>query len=251
MLSSLKKYVGSRLSTTARCRLNRILRPRVTHLPFRRLAPLSTRRGFDRGQPIDRYYIECHLQENSSYVRGRCLEVRDATYTHRFGAGSVTAADILDIDPRNPSATIVGDLCDLKPVGDDTYDCIILTQVLQYVPDAPAAVRECHRILKQNGALLLTVPLIAAVDPVAPADFWRFTPDAVRLLLRGHFAEESVDVRSRGNHLATVAFLMGLAREELGPRHLGAQDDLRGCIVSARAVKSGRPDRPAPLGPQL
>ena len=58
---------------------------------------------------MDRYYIERFLAAHSADIRGRTLEVKSAEYTRRFGS-AVTQADVLDIDARNPDATIVADL---------------------------------------------------------------------------------------------------------------------------------------------
>ena len=41
------------------------------------LQPISNVFGFDRGQPIDRYYVENFLSENASLIRGVVLEVAD------------------------------------------------------------------------------------------------------------------------------------------------------------------------------
>src|SRR4051794_37443694 len=52
---------------------------------FCRTAPISTVFGFDRGTPIDRYYIETFLSKNADDIRGRVLEIGDNSYTVRFG----------------------------------------------------------------------------------------------------------------------------------------------------------------------
>ena len=72
-------------------------------------APLSSEWGFDRGTPIDRYYIERFLESHSADIRGRALEVKNADYISRFGRG-VTRSDVLDINRDNPLATLVADL---------------------------------------------------------------------------------------------------------------------------------------------
>src|SRR5215213_4131977 len=77
---------------------------------LRRLTPLSRVFGYDRGTPIDRYYIEGFLARNASDVRGRTLEVGDDSYTRRFGGDRVTQRDVLHVSDENPLATIVGDL---------------------------------------------------------------------------------------------------------------------------------------------
>src|SRR5690348_1817652 len=70
---------------------------------IRRTTPLSPIWGHDRGTPVDRYYIEQFLDRNRQDIRGRVLEIKDSSYTDRFGAG-VERSDVLDIDARNPSA---------------------------------------------------------------------------------------------------------------------------------------------------
>src|SRR5262245_54268962 len=47
---------------------------------LRRLSPVSRTFGFDRGLPIDRYYIESFLAEHALDIRGRTLEVADNAY---------------------------------------------------------------------------------------------------------------------------------------------------------------------------
>src|SRR6185503_9917132 len=59
--------------------------------------PLSHDWGFERGTPIDRYYIERFLDRRRGDVRGRVLEIKDDAYTRRYGSG-VERADVLDVD---------------------------------------------------------------------------------------------------------------------------------------------------------
>ena len=68
--------------------------PMVGHVRFgslRRLKPISRLFGFDRGQPIDRYYIETFLQKNRSDIGGRVLEIGDPGYTLKFGGDQLLA----------------------------------------------------------------------------------------------------------------------------------------------------------------
>jgi hypothetical protein len=57
--------------------------------------PVSRVWGLDRGQPIDRHYIEAVLDAHAEDISGDVLEVKDAGYTERFqqGARSVTVLD--------------------------------------------------------------------------------------------------------------------------------------------------------------
>lgn len=205
---------------------------------LRRTRPLSDRWGADRGTPVDRYYIEKFLQEHRQDIRGRVLEVKDGGYTRRFGQG-VTGADVLDVDAGNTRATIVADLADAVAVPGDTFDCFILTQTLQLIYDTQAAVRHAHRVLRRGGVLLVTVPCVSRIAPEygSRGDFWRFTVASCVRLFGDVFGKEHVDVRSFGNVLVGVAFLTGMAREELTRRELEAHDAGFPLVIAVRATK--------------
>src|SRR5512146_1728616 len=86
--------------------------PRVSEVDvgsLNRLTPLSYHFGYDRGQPIDRYYIESFLQCSSTDIQGRVLEIGDRSYTERFGQDRVEVSDVLHVSSDNPDATFVGD----------------------------------------------------------------------------------------------------------------------------------------------
>lgn len=230
-------------------RLSRLVR-RVTKPHglgvLRRTTPLSTHWGLDRGTPIDRYYIERFLRANAGDIHGRCLEVRDSGYTDRYGIG-VTGRDVLDIDPGNPLVTVNVDLAEADPAPSDTFDCFILTQTLQYVSDPFAAIRHVHRMLAPRGVLLLTLPGLSRVGArERNVDRWRFTDVGCRTILEPVFGSANVEVRSHGNVLAAVAFLEGMATEELRREELDVLDPAYPVIVTARAVKDPSDQRIPP-----
>lgn len=200
-------------------------------------APISEAWGFDRGKPVDRWYIERFLERHRDDITGRVLEVGDSAYTNRFGA-DVSRSDVLDIDPTNQAATFVADLASQEDLPADLFDCFILTQTLQYVFDVRAAIANAHRLLRAGGVLLLTVPVVGRIEYLPLADYWRFTPDVVSRLLEARFGADFVEVEEHGNVLTQVAFLEGLAAEELTTRELEADDKLSPLIVCAKAVKS-------------
>jgi SAM-dependent methyltransferase len=217
--------------------LRRLLRPARLGV-LRRTRPLSEFWGFDRGTPVDRHYIESFLAGHRADVRGRVLEVQDSGYTDRFGTG-VERRDVLDIDPNNPRATIVADLAAADGIPEDAFDCFILTQTLHLIYDVRAALEHAHRLLRPGGVLLATLPTVSRVSRGAAAsDYWRFTPAAAAALFGEVFGPEWVAIRSYGNVLTAVAFLSGMAREELSRRDLDARDEHFPVIVGVRAVKA-------------
>jgi SAM-dependent methyltransferase len=220
-----------------RRRLRRLTRPAWLGT-VRRTTPLSDVWGRDRGAPVDRYYIERFLDEERQRIRGRVLEVMNAEYTERFGAG-VDRSDVLDLDPANPNATIVADLADAEAIPSETFDCFILTQTLQFIYDVGSAVGHAHRVVRPGGTLLCTVPAVSRIGRrYLETEYWRFTAASCSLLFGRVFEGGEVEVRSRGNVLVAVAFLLGMAREELSERELDSDDPFFPVVITVRATKA-------------
>lgn len=211
---------------------------------LRRLTPISRDFGYDRGQPIDRYYIEHFLASCAKNVRGRVLEIVDDAYTRRFGAEQVTRSDILDVDPTNSAATIIDDLASGSHIPSDAFDCVICTQTLLLIYDVHAAIRTLYRILKPGGVLLVTVPgvshQICRYDMDRWGDYWRFTSRSITRLMGEAFPAEGIETRAYGNVLTAIAFLHGLATEELTPEELDHVDPDYEVSLCVRAVKPAR-----------
>ena len=200
--------------------------------------PVSDHWGWDRGTPVDRYYIDQFLTRHAADVRGRALEVKDAAYIRRFDHG-VTSIDVLDIDRDNREATIIADLSVGDGIPEARFDCFVLTQTLQYVYDVRAAVEQCHRLLAPGGVLLVTLPTLSRIDHHAGLahDYWRFTSGSCTRLFGDVFGVERIEVQSWGNVLASVAFLRGTSYEEI-PRHkLDVDDPYFPLVITVRAVK--------------
>jgi SAM-dependent methyltransferase len=197
---------------------------------------LSRNFGYDRGTPVDRYYIEHFLAEHRSNIRGSVLEVKDATYTQRFGTG-VERSDVLDINSANSRATIVADLTAADTLPSESFDCFILTQTLHLIYRVDAALRHAHRVLRPGGVLLVTVPAVIRVAPPPEPDYWRFTADGCSKLFGDVFGTEQVAVRAYGNALTCIAFLTGMAHEELSRTELEVDDPLFPLVITVRAIK--------------
>ncbi|HVG01029.1 MAG TPA: methyltransferase domain-containing protein [Chloroflexia bacterium] len=147
-------------------------------------------------------------------------------------------SDILDIDPTNANATIIADLAAAGAVPPGTFDCFVLTQTLQFIYDTRAAVGHIHRILKPGGVLLTTVPAVSRIGrSLKSTDYWRFTPASCRQLFAEEFGAEQTTVFAYGSVLTGVAFLSGMAQEELSRRELDAHDEYFPVVVAVRAVK--------------
>lgn len=207
---------------------------------LRRTSPISRNWGFERGQPVDRYYIERFLTDHASDIRGRVLEIGDNTYTRKFGGNRVSHSDVLHVADPAQQVTIIGDLTDASHIQSETFDCIILTQTLQTIFDVTAAVRTVHRILKPGGVALVTIPGISQIsryDMERWGYYWSFTTQSAEKLFGAAFPRDHLQIQTYGNVLAAIAFLHGLASQELDSKELEYADPDYQLLITVRAVR--------------
>jgi SAM-dependent methyltransferase len=206
---------------------------------LRRLTPIDPNWGFERGTPIDRFYVERFVDSHAGDIRGRVLEIGAPDYTSRFGTG-VARVDVLHARDGNPEATIVGDLTNAPHLPSDAFDCAVVAQTLQYVYDVRAALATLARVLAPGGVLLATVPgitRISAIDDELWGEWWHYTARSARRLAEEAFGEGAVEVETYGNVLAAAGFLYGLAASDLRPEELTTTDPLYQVILGIRGVK--------------
>ena len=158
-------------------------------------------------------------------IQGRVLEIGDSTYTRRFGGERVTASDVLHLQVGHPQATIIADLTSADHVPSNAFDCIILTQTLQFIYDVRAAIRTLYRILKPGGVVLATFSGISHTNDLewGGSWYWNFTTlSAQRLFCRSLFAGQYPDsgrVADMSSQQSSCS-CYGLAADELQPAEL-------------------------------
>lgn len=106
------------------------------------------------------------MEENSNYLVGKVLD---------FGAGNQPYRDL-----------VKGEYCPFDVAYSDSlleppYDVIMCNQVLEYVPDPRAVIRDFYLMLKSQGTLVMTYPTLW--EEVEPNDYWRFTKSGIEKLL--------------------------------------------------------------------
>ena len=208
---------------------------------LRRLTPIDRSCGYQRGRSITRYYIDKFLVENKSDIAGHVLEFGGNDYTQEFGEKRVVKSDVLDVSDENPKATIIADLTTADNISSNMFDCIICTQTIQMIYDLKAAIHSLYRILKPGGTLLVTshgtskIYRREGIDPWG--EYWRITAQSAKKLFQEAFPPQHVTVRAYGNVLSAIAFLHGIAQEELTKKELDFFDPDFEVLIAIRAIK--------------
>jgi len=221
-------------------RLRRIHQPPLGSVDFGDLArvkPVSRAFGYDRGTPVDRFYIEDFLSDSSGDIKGRVLEVGEPIYSARFGSG-ITTQDVLHVH-EHPAATIVADLSRPGALPEQAFDCIVITQTLQFIYDIHAATTQLYRALRPGGVVLATVPGISSRGGGEWADSWcwSLTELSARGLFGECFSTDAIETRVYGNVYAATCFLQGLALEEVDRERLEEVDATYPVVVAVRAQR--------------
>lgn len=205
-----------------RCRLRGLEIPRWGNL--RRLQPFSDYFGFDRGTPIDRYYLLQFLDAHRHLITGRVLEIQMPGYTRLYGHDLV-ATDSVDIVRGSwDDLTYLVDLADSGGViPDDHYDCFLLPNTLCVLKDIEGCLRHALRVVRPGGVILATT---GALIPMAGGlhDYWHLGADGWTELAARAWPGCDVRIESHGNCLAAVAAMLGLAHEELDKEELEHND---------------------------
>ena len=157
--------------------------------------------GFDKGPHVTRYYMYRHL---ATYREQRNPKARVLSISHSQQLARLLGfLDEQIIDASYPDYDMLRLSFD-----DNQFDAVVSDQVLEHVAGSPqAALEESFRILRSGGIALHTS---CFVNPIhgGPNDYWRFTPDALKLMVEGH--GEIIDAGGWGNPYVWAFVALGL-----------------------------------------
>lgn len=234
--SRVRRVLGPVWTTRLLCILRGRGLPRWGNL--RRLKPFSQCHGWDRGTPLDRYYVDRFFERNRGHITGDVLEIDRNIYSNRYGHGLRTVHSV-DIDPKSEPTF----LCDLAHCEDvipsQAYDCVLLPCTLHHFRELERCLTNVLRVVKPGGTILATAAGMVRLD-AERIDFWHPTPDGWREVLRNTWPDCEIEVEGEGNCLAVVAFNLGLALEELKPKELDYCDGLFPVVTTIYCRKPQR-----------
>jgi hypothetical protein len=186
-----------------------------------------------------RFYATKFVSAYASDIHGPVLEVLDSGFTRSLGGSRVTHSHVVDINPTNKNATLIADLSVEGSLPHEKFQCFVLTQTLEFLTDPVTALRNAYSSIRPGGSILITTPTVNRIDPdhLTGSDFWRMTPAGLgRLIDHAVVGADSATV-GFGNMLTCVAYLYGLAAEDLTHEELHHRDPYFPVLACARIVK--------------
>lgn len=134
-----------------------------------------------QGDVVARFYQE-HLKH---YAKGHLIDLgcgKAPLYMeYAKYVTEVTCADWAQSFHKNPYTDIDCNLNESLPFKSDTFDTIILSDVLEHIAEPKLLCCEMARILKTGGHLLMNVPFYYRLHEV-PHDYFRYTEYAMKYL---------------------------------------------------------------------
>lgn len=233
---TLKQIIGPRWTSRARSLMRGKGLPRWGNL--RRTAPFSTNFGFDRGTPVDRYYLHRFLETHRAAITGDVLEIQSPGYTERYGHG-VRRAHTVDIDPRFGPTHLVDLARSRGVIPDAAYDCVLLPNTLSVLREVESCLAHALRIVRPGGVILASASVFVPLVPDAP-DYWRMSKAGWTEILGRAWPDAEIGIEAHGNCLAATAAMLGLAAEELSEDELNVIDPRYPVLItiSGRRLRS-------------
>lgn len=181
-------------------------------------------------QPKDtifEYYTRVFLAENPEYVTGSILIIKPKNV--RFEA-QISSAKTITFDKAQYATFKKA----VKAIKSNSYDCVIMPEVLNNVLEHQEVVKEVYRILKPGGVVLTTAVTISTPNL---DNFWGFTASGFRYMFGQVFDAKKVHDRSYGNALVGRLFLEKKKAADLTVKELNYSDLYFPVVVAVRATK--------------
>lgn len=115
-------------------------------------------------------------------MTGRVLDVGGKKVRKRGlfrpDAAPATAWQYLNLDPDS-EPDLLAPAEDI-PVADGHFDSVMMSEVLEHLPDPRLVLAEVHRVLRPGGRVVATMPFLFPVHG-DPDDYQRWTPSRLRI----------------------------------------------------------------------
>src|SRR5688572_20395135 len=127
---------------------------------------------------LRRYYVDTFFLDNINIFKAKShiLDIGGKKKNKR-GVFDIEIYD-LNVKYANLDASTEPDyLCDIHklPIESNTFDGVVLAEVLEHVSDPKQVLKEAYRVMKTGGKLMITTPFMFHIH-ADPTDYARYTP---------------------------------------------------------------------------
>jgi len=149
------------------------------------------------GATYRRKILDKLLEENKYYYKGVVLDIggRDRG-KFKKPKDKVEKWIFVDIEEKhNPD--IVLDVADMNKIESESIDTINTLELFEHVGYPEKGLKECYRVLKNNGYMIISVPFLFPIH-ADPHDFQRWTEDKWKQVLQEiGFSIEKFEIMGR------------------------------------------------------
>ncbi|MBI3074750.1 MAG: class I SAM-dependent methyltransferase [Parcubacteria group bacterium] len=141
---------------------------------------------------------------NFAYLQNKLTKITEHSLVLDIGAGPGQFRELykncryvgMDFYPFS-GVQVISDITKRFPFQENIFDYVVLSNVLEHLNEPKNTLRECFRVLKPGGRVIILVPFIIKVHQ-APYDFLRYTHFMLKYLLeRSYFS--AIEISEIGN----------------------------------------------------
>jgi SAM-dependent methyltransferase len=175
--------------------------------------------GYYLGVSYRRKRVDADLDQVVGLLRGRVLDIGGGRRRGRFAPPPGARWLVADVDAEK-KPDVIADIQAL-PFRAGVFDSVKATEILEHVPDPLAALRECRRVVRPSGHVVITAPFLERLHG-DPFDYARYTETMWRRLL-ADAKLAPVSITPQGGYFTHLAGLVRflVLRAPAGLRHLG------------------------------
>lgn len=199
---------------------------------LKRVTPLYDLRKGDSSR-IDAYYLKDFISQEVSKSGSKILFSGSNVYSDYLKQDKNINPDNL---PFEGEEKFLSNLVNLPA---ESFDCIILIQILHMVYNLKTIIKTLNDLLKPNGVLYATFPGTCH-HHCWEEDFTAyrvFTRISLTKIFEENFISKSIKIKTYGNVLTAAALLHGVPAAELTFKELKTVDKQYPVIITVKAFK--------------
>jgi SAM-dependent methyltransferase len=145
-----------------------------------------------------------NIQDLAPNIKGKTLDIGCGSkpYEKIFQASEYIGLEIDSPENRKGKKADYFYQGDIFPFPDDSFDSIVTNEVFEHIFNPENFLSEIHRVLKQDGILLMTVPFVWD-EHEQPYDYARYSSFGIKFLLEKH-GFKIIEHRKSMNDIRTI-----------------------------------------------